>query len=166
MLLKFLSVITTYRFQSIYSSFHLPNTDMTIICENWNGLVPISYTCMYLSNTVYKVYPSGMRHRMYVPQSNLHITWSFSSNFSPKHFIMMTSSNGNIFRLTGPLCGQFNGHRWIPLTKASDAELWCFLWSAWTNGGVNNPDAGDLRRHCSHYHVTVMLMAFLGIALW
>ena len=22
------------------------------------------------------------------------------------------------------------GHRWIPFTKASDAELWCFLWSA------------------------------------
>ena len=22
------------------------------------------------------------------------------------------------------------GHRWIPLTGASDAELWCFLWSA------------------------------------
>ena len=22
------------------------------------------------------------------------------------------------------------GHRWIPLIKASDAELWCFLWSA------------------------------------
>ena len=21
-------------------------------------------------------------------------------------------------------------HRWIPLTKASNAELWCFLWSA------------------------------------
>ena len=21
-------------------------------------------------------------------------------------------------------------HRWIPLTKASDAELWCFLWSS------------------------------------
>ena len=43
---------------------------------------------------------------------------------------MMTSSNGNIFRVTGPLCGEFTGHRWIPLTKASDAELWCFLWSA------------------------------------
>ena len=28
------------------------------------------------------------------------------------------------------LCeGEFTGHRWIPLTKASDAELWCFLWS-------------------------------------
>ena len=42
---------------------------------------------------------------------------------------MMTSSNGNIFRITGPLCGEFTGHRWIPQTKASDAELWCFPWS-------------------------------------
>ena len=37
--------------------------------------------------------------------------------------------NGNIFRVTGHLCGEFTGHRWIPRTKASDAELWCFLWS-------------------------------------
>ena len=43
---------------------------------------------------------------------------------------MMTSSNGNIFRVTGHLCGEFTGLRWIPHTKASDAELWCFLWSA------------------------------------
>ena len=57
----------------------------------------------------------------------------------PEHFmgnslIMMTSSNGDIFRITGLLCGEFTGNRWIPRTKASDAELWCFLWSApeWT----------------------------------
>ena len=25
------------------------------------------------------------------------------------------------------LCGEFTSHRWIPLTKASDAELWCFF---------------------------------------
>ena len=43
---------------------------------------------------------------------------------------MMTSSNGTIFRVTGHLCGEFTGPRWIPSTKASDAELWCFLWSA------------------------------------
>ena len=42
----------------------------------------------------------------------------------------MTSSNGNIFRVTSPLWGEFTGHRWIPLTKASDAEPSCFLWSA------------------------------------
>ena len=35
---------------------------------------------------------------------------------------MMTSWNGNIFRVTGPLCGEFTGHRWIPRTKTSDAE--------------------------------------------
>ena len=43
---------------------------------------------------------------------------------------MMTSSNENIFRVTGHLCGEFTGPRWIPHTKASDAELWCLLWSA------------------------------------
>ena len=43
---------------------------------------------------------------------------------------MMTSSNGNIFRVTGHLCGEFTGPRRIPHTKASEAELWCFLWSA------------------------------------
>ena len=41
---------------------------------------------------------------------------------------MMTSSNGNIFRVTGHLCGEFTGPRWIPRTKASDAELWYFPW--------------------------------------
>ena len=47
-----------------------------------------------------------------------------------KKMIMMTSSNGNIFRVTGPQCVEFTGPRWIPLTKASDAELRCFIWSA------------------------------------
>ena len=34
--------------------------------------------------------------------------------------IMMTSSNGNIFHVTGPLCREFTGPQWIPHTKASD----------------------------------------------
>ena len=42
--------------------------------------------------------------------------------------IMMTSSNENIFCVTGPLRGEFTGCQGIPLTKVSDAELWCFLW--------------------------------------
>ena len=39
-----------------------------------------------------------------------------------------------LFRVTGHLCGEFTGHRWIPRTKACDAEPWCYLWSApeWT----------------------------------
>ena len=43
---------------------------------------------------------------------------------------MMTSSNGNTFRVIGHLRGEFTGPRWIPRTKASDAGLWCFLWTA------------------------------------
>ena len=75
------------------------------------------------------------------------------------HTCMMTSSNGNIFRVTGPLCREFTGHRWIPRTKASDAELWCFsLISAWINGWVNNSEAGDLRHHRAHYDVSVMVV--------
>ena len=41
---------------------------------------------------------------------------------------IMTSSNGSIFCVTAPLCGEFTSHWWIPLTKASHAELWWFLW--------------------------------------
>ena len=48
------------------------------------------------------------------------------------------------------------GHRWIPLTKASDAELSYFFVCAWTNGLASNRDAGDFRRHRVHYDVTVM----------
>ena len=43
---------------------------------------------------------------------------------------MMTQSNGNIFCVIDPLWVESNGHRWIPLTKASDVEFWCFHWSA------------------------------------
>ena len=32
----------------------------------------------------------------------------------------MTSSDEDISHVTGPLCGEFTGHLWIPLTKASE----------------------------------------------
>ena len=38
------------------------------------------------------------------------------STLLPEH-IMMTSSNGNIFRVTGHLCGEFTGLRWIPAQR-------------------------------------------------
>ena len=40
------------------------------------------------------------------------------------------SSKGNIFCITGYLCGESTGHRWRPNTKASDSEHWSFLLSA------------------------------------
>ena len=41
------------------------------------------------------------------------LTWTYL----PKGIPMMTSSNGNIIRVTGPLRGESTGHRWFPLTK-------------------------------------------------
>ena len=53
--------------------------------------------------------------------------------------------------------GEFTGPWWIPCTKAGDAELWCFLWSApEKNLWVNNRETGDLRRHRAHFDVLVM----------
>ena len=40
-----------------------------------------------------------------------------------------------------------------PLTRKGQwRRVWCFLW---TNDWVNARDAGDLRRNCSHYDVTL-----------
>ena len=72
--------------------------------------------------------------------------------------IMMTSSNGNNFRVTGPLCEEFTTHRRIPLTKASDAELWFFylslnkrlskqLWGWWSV-----TPSGSLWRHFNRHN--------------
>ena len=48
---------------------------------------------------------------------------------STGEMIRLTQSH-DILRVTGPLCGEFTGHWWTPLTKASHAEFWCFLWPA------------------------------------
>ena len=80
---------------------------------------------------------------------------------------MVKSSNGNSFRVTGPLYGEFTGQRWILRTKASGAEHWCLLWSApWINRWVNNREAGDLRRHRAHYDVIVMYVLYITRQLY
>ena len=52
---------------------------------------------------------------------------------------------------------EFTGHRWIPLTKASDAELWFFFFDLRLNTrSSNNRGAGDLRRRRAHYDDALM----------
>ena len=80
---------------------------------------------------------------------------TYSKRWIPLPEPMMTSSNGNIFRLFGHLCGEFTGHRWIPRTKERGALMFSLICS-WINGWVNNREAGDLRRHRAHYVVIVM----------
>ena len=82
-------------------------------------------------------FTNGTVPRVYQNTRNI-TTWSwFMNQHGNRHrqhrhnfYIMMTSSNGSIFHITGPLWGESAGYRLIPLTKASDMELWCLLWSA------------------------------------
>ena len=53
------------------------------------------------------------------------MSWYDIDCASVPFLLMMTSSNGNIFRVASHLCGEFTDQRRIPRTKASDAELWC-----------------------------------------
>ena len=74
----------------------------------------------------------------------------------------MTSSNGNIFRLTGHLCGEFTGPGEFPtqrpVTQSFDISLIC----VWINDWINNREAGDLRRYRAHSDVIVMSSTFTG----
>ena len=70
---------------------------------------------------------------------------------------LMSSSNGIVFRVTGYLCGEFTGHRWIPRTNGQwRGSLMFSLIGTWINSWVNNREAGDLRRHRAHYDVSVI----------
>ena len=82
--------------------------------------------------------------------STLNLVWTRGA--------MRTSSNGNIFRVTGPLCGEFTGQGEFPTQKGQWRGAFMFsLICAWIKGWVNNREAGDWRRHRAHYDVIVML---------
>ena len=76
---------------------------------------------------------------------------------------MLTALNRNIFRVTGHLCGEFTGPRWLPRIPVNSphkgqwrgALMFFLIWPR-INGRVNNGEAGDLRRHRDHNDVTVM----------
>ena len=74
----------------------------------------------------------------------------------PFLFSMMTSSNGSIFRVTGPLYGEFAVTGELPHLGQWRGALMFSLICVSINGLVNNREAGDLRRHRAHYDVTVM----------
>ena len=90
------------------------------------------------------------------------VTWCRIIGNSIVYF-MMTSYNGNIFRVTGPLWGESTWRRGIlrspvesphkcPWLGALMFYFICASINHWTNTGV----AGDLRRRHAHYDVTVV----------
>ena len=72
----------------------------------------------------------------YIPASCQQTLDTISSGF-------WTSSNGNIFRVTGHSFGKFTGDRWIP--RQGHGDLTFSLICARINVWINNREAGDLR---------------------
>ena len=62
--------------------------------------------------------------------------------------------NGNIFRVTGPLCGEFTDHRWI-VSQSPVARLFDIFF--------DSREAGDLKRHRAHYNVSVMTICYVAM---
>ena len=69
------------------------------------------------------------------------------------------------------LCGEFYGNWWIPITKASDAELWCFFDLRLNKGGLSKQSWGwwfetpfrPVLRHCNGKTFTNLLNEFQEI---
>ena len=101
--------------------------DLRRRCAHYDGTV-INYTQIYPGNG-------------FVPLLT-------ASNGAIWCYYMMTSSNGNIFRVTGHLCGEFPGEfpTQRPVTRSFDV-----FFDLRPNG-----EAGDLRRYRVHYDVIVM----------
>ena len=116
-------------------------------------LTPKKTSKLRIAGPLWEESTDGFPHRGQVTQKR----YPCHGAFKNCRYDFMTSSNGNIFRVTGTLCGEFTGHRWIPLTKASDAELW-YLFDMSNNplskqswGWWFGTPSHSLWRHCNYY---------------
>ena len=128
---------TIYRFRNIIHRCLVPfNVDLTIIVPQiflpkvvWRQQTTCSYfgTCGEIIVNSLLVYAwNSANGGQVTTQGRLH-TKPPGKDY--ENIDVMTLSNGNIFRITGLLSRELTGHLWIPLTEASDAEPWCFVWS-------------------------------------
>ena len=103
--------------------------------------------CTRLHSFIWDVTQPNFKGGLTKPSMNIGHAWeSIYPNFL--HWSMTTSSNGNIFRFTGPLCGEFNSQR--PVTRSFDVfsavnkRLSKQSWGRW----FETPSR-SLWRHCN-----------------
>ena len=58
------------------------------------------------------------------------------------------------------LLALFAGNSRAPYKGQWQGALMFYLLCAWTNGSVNYRDMGELRCHCAHYDITVMIIPY------
>ena len=97
--------------------------DFAIAMQNiwsWFVCTPKQYSNQHLfSNTLWAPWPLECISSLWVILGHMHFIFSIIFRSSEgvgswNSSFMMTPSNWNIFRVTGPLCGEFTSHRWIP----------------------------------------------------
>ena len=106
----------------------------------------------------------SLKHISTGEQHSLHILWR-SAHLLHLYF-QFSSWRHQMETCSASLAFVRGIHRWLrgihrspvnsPHTDQWRGALMFSLITAWTNGWVNNQDAGDSRRHRAHYDVTVM----------
>ena len=114
-----------------------------------------TYTCWGLCQSILVKWPRYIGSYRCIDTDHINTDWT-----KDILFCMMASSNGNLFRITAPLCGEFTGEspsqcQWL-------GALMFLLTCARLNGWVNNRDTGDLRRHSAHCDAIVMDMVWVA----
>ena len=133
---------------------YIPCKIIHLICKAsniWSELYANGYyQYMYISH---HNYVSQHRNIIFHGQDEC-LLWEIMRQLSQS--CMMTSSNGNLFRVTGHLCGD-RGPVNSPHKGQWRGALMFTLICARIKGWVNNREAGDLRRYLAHYDVIVMM---------
>ena len=113
----------------------------------WKGEIMISiseliYTCRLVKGSMVGRSGNKQRNPMAIP--------------SPCRLSWWRHQMENIFRITGHLCGELTGNRWIPAQRPVTRSFDVFLICARLNDWVKNHEAGDMRRYRVHHDVIVM----------
>ena len=134
--------------------------------ENGGNFVKWVNSLVWHKHCCYRIRTnSSVKHIFVVPYEQLIIlfichwhTVCISYRVISSRYIMMTSSNGNIFRVTDPLWSPVNSPHKGKWRGASMFSSIC----VWISGWVNNGDAGELRHHRAHYDAIVMIRLIQG----
>ena len=113
-----------------------PSPDLMLTYFEWPYLGKLNSNGIFLSKNAFECRSQNISHFVLTQKidnsscSNIAISHSPIVRWPHAGISMMTSSNGNIFRVTGPLWGKQPVIGGFPSQRARDAELWCFLWCA------------------------------------
>ena len=100
----FLGLLQTSKCMQLFTSYKLPTFASYRRLTDFNAMDFVSSIEVFMIQLLFLSFTENCWYTVFL----------FLKIAQIRQKYMMTSSNGNISRLTGPLCGEFIGHRWIP----------------------------------------------------